>query len=45
MKKISVTLMIAGLLVVHAVHAQSIQDGVNDIYAERYKGAKANFEK
>ena len=45
MKKISVTLMIAGLLVVHAVHAQSIQDGVNDIYAERYKSAKANFEK
>ncbi|MEP7374847.1 MAG: tetratricopeptide repeat protein [Chitinophagaceae bacterium] len=45
MKKISVTLMIAGLLVAHAVHAQSIQDGVNDIYAERYKSAKANFEK
>jgi len=45
MKKISVTLMIAGLLVAHAVHAQSIQDGVNDIYAERYKSAKATFEK
>ena len=45
MKKISITLMVAGLLVAHAVHAQSLQDGVNDIYAERYKSAKANFEK
>jgi len=45
MKKISITLMVAGLLVVHAIHGQSIQDGVNDIYAERYKSAKATFEK
>jgi predicted Zn-dependent protease len=45
MKKISITLMIACLLVVHAVYAQSLQDGVNDIYAERYKSAKATFEK
>ena len=37
--------MVAGLLVVHAIHGQSIQDGVNDIYAERYKSAKATFEK
>jgi len=45
MNKISITLMVACLLVVHAVHAQSLQDGVNDIYAERYKSAKATFEK
>ena len=45
MKKISITLMVAGLLAVNAVHAQSIQEGVNDLYAERYKSAKATFEK
>ena len=45
MKKISITLMVAGLLVAHGVHAQSLQDGVNDLYAERYKSAKATFEK
>jgi tetratricopeptide (TPR) repeat protein len=45
MKKISITLMVAGLLLVHALHAQSLQEGVNDIYAERYKSAKATFEK
>jgi len=45
MKKTSITLMVAGLLLIHALHAQSIQEGVNDIYAERYKSAKATFEK
>lgn len=45
MNKISITLMAACLMVAHAVHAQSLQDGVNDIYAERYKSAKATFEK
>ncbi len=45
MKKISITLMIAGFLLSQAVYAQSLQDGVNDLYAERYKSAKATFEK
>ena len=45
MKKISITFLVAGLLIGHAVQAQSIQDGVNDLYAERYKSAKATFEK
>ncbi len=45
MKKISITFLVAGLLVVSAIQAQSIQDGVNDLYAERYKSAKAVFEK
>jgi len=45
MKKISITFLVAGLFVVSAIQAQSIQDGVNDLYAERYKSAKATFEK
>jgi len=45
MKKISITFLVAGLLFVSAIQAQSIQDGVKDLYAERYKSAKATFEK
>lgn len=45
MKKISITFLVAGLLFVSAIHAQSVQDGVKDLYAERYKSAKATFEK
>ena len=45
MKKIPITFLVAGLLFVSAIQAQSIQDGVKDLYAERYKSAKAHFEK
>src|SRR5688572_11463209 len=45
MKKIPITFLVAGLLFVSAIQAQSIQDGVKDLYAERYKSAKATFEK
>ncbi len=45
MKKISIAFLTAGLLLVSAIHAQTIQDGVKDLYAERYKSAKAAFEK
>ncbi len=45
MKKISLKLMVAALLLAGAVAAQTIQDGVKDLYAERYKSAKAAFEK
>ncbi len=45
MNKISITFLAAGLLLVSAIYAQSIQDGVKDLYAERYKSAKAVFEK
>jgi Tfp pilus assembly protein PilF len=45
MKKLSMTFLLAALLMVTAVQAQTIQDGVNDLYAERYKSAKATFEK
>jgi tetratricopeptide (TPR) repeat protein len=44
MKKIS-SFLIAGLLMITAIRAQSIQDGINDLYAERYQSAKAKFEK
>jgi tetratricopeptide (TPR) repeat protein len=45
MKKFSITFLIAGLLFVSAIQAQSIQDGIKDLYAERFKSAKATFEK
>ncbi|MBL7757969.1 MAG: tetratricopeptide repeat protein [Chitinophagaceae bacterium] len=45
MKKVSVSFLVATLLMVGSLKAQSLQDGVNDLYAERYKSAKATFEK
>lgn len=45
MKKFSIIFLVAGLLLGSAVQAQSIQDGIKDLYAERYKSAKATFEK
>lgn len=45
MKKTSITFLVAGLLFVGALQAQNLQDGVNDLYAERFKSAKSTFEK
>lgn len=45
MKKVPVTFLVATLLMVGSLKAQSLQDGVNDLYAERYKSARATFEK
>jgi TolA-binding protein len=45
MKKFSGTFLIAGVMCIGSLQAQSLQDGVKDLYAERYKGAKATFEK
>ena len=45
MKRIPITFLIACLLFVTGIKAQSITDGINDLYAERYKGAQATFEK
>jgi Flp pilus assembly protein TadD len=45
MKKTSITSLVAGLLLVGTVQAQSVQEGVNDLYAERFKSAKTTFEK
>ncbi|HUM65863.1 MAG TPA: tetratricopeptide repeat protein, partial [Chitinophagaceae bacterium] len=45
MKKISIGFLVAGLFAISTLQAQSIKDGVKDLYAERYKSAKATFEK
>jgi len=45
MKKISITCLVSSLLLITGLRAQTVADGVNDIYAERFKGAKATFEK
>ena len=45
MKKIATTFLAMGLLLFTGIHAQSLQDGVNDLYAERNKSAQATFEK
>ncbi|MEI9810420.1 MAG: tetratricopeptide repeat protein [Bacteroidota bacterium] len=45
MKKLSITFLFAGLLMATTIQAQSVQEGVNDLYAERFKSAKAIFEK
>ena len=44
MKKSAFVLLFSALFSIGAF-AQSIQDGVNDLYAERYQGAKDKFEK
>ena len=45
MKKITITVLIAGLLSVAEMQAQSIQDGVNHLYAEKNKSAKDALDK
>ena len=44
MKKISITCLVAFSLVAGHLKAQSVQDAVNDMYAERYKSAIATFQ-
>lgn len=44
MKKSAIALFFAASLSVTAL-AQSVQDGINDLYAERYQSAKSTFEK
>lgn len=44
MKK-SLSLAVLSLLLTFSVFAQSIQEGVNHLYAERYTSAKATFDK
>ena len=43
MKKVSTTFLAAGLLMITGLRAQTIADGVNDLYAERTKSAKATI--
>jgi len=43
--KITITVLVAGLLGTSPVMAQSIPEGVNHLYAERNKSAKETFDK
>ena len=45
MKKSAIVLFLAALLTGTALFAQSIQEGINNLYAERYQSAKNTFEK
>ena len=45
MKKLFMTFLVAGLFAVGTLQAQSIQEGIKDLYAERFKSAKSTFEK
>src|SRR5438105_1875984 len=44
MKKSAIALFFAAFLTITAL-AQTAQEGINDIYAERYQSAKSKFEK
>ena len=44
MKKSAIVFFFAAFLSITAV-AQSVQDGINDYYAERYQSAKSKFQK
>src|SRR5436190_718727 len=43
--KTTITILLAGLVSIASINAQSIQEGVNHLYAERNKSAKETFEK
>lgn len=43
--KTTITILLAGLISFSGIKAQSIQDGINHLYAERDKSAKEVFEK
>jgi Flp pilus assembly protein TadD len=45
MKKTMITFLAAGLLLVSGLKAQTIQEGMNHLYADRFKSAIAVFEK
>ena len=45
MKKLSIAFLAAGLLMITAVRSQTLPEGINDLYAERIKSARAVFEK
>ena len=45
MMKITITVLAAGLLGTANVTAQSVQEGINHLYAERDKSAKETFDK
>ena len=45
MKKTTITFLTIGLLLISGVKAQTIQEGMNHLYADRYKSATGVFEK
>jgi len=45
MKKTIITFLAAGLLLITGLKAQSIQEGMNHLYAQRYKSANDVFQK
>lgn len=45
MKRNKLVLFVAGLLAFASLQAQSVKDGKSDLYKQRYKSAKAVFEK
>ena len=45
MKKIRLGILLSGLLMITFAEAQTIQEGMNHLYAERYQSAKSTFEK
>ncbi|MES1222815.1 MAG: tetratricopeptide repeat protein, partial [Bacteroidota bacterium] len=45
MKKTSITLMVAGFISITQLMAQTIQEGINHLYADRDQSAKAVFDK
>ena len=45
MTKITITVLVAALLGTADIKAQSIQEGINHLYAERNKSAKETFDK
>jgi tetratricopeptide (TPR) repeat protein len=45
MKKTTITFLAAGLLLVSGLKAQTIQEGMNHLYADRFKSAIGVFEK
>ena len=45
MKKTTITFLAAGLLLITGLKAQTIQDGMNHLNAQRYKNALDVFQK
>ena len=45
MKKTSIAIMVAGFISITQLMAQSIQEGINHLYADRNQSAKAVFDK
>ena len=45
MKKTTISLFLSGMLFVSGLKAQTIQEGMNHLYADRFKTAESVFQK